>query len=66
VLRGHKAVVWSVCFSSDSRWLITDASDGTIRRWCLDMEWLLNYTREAAGRELTDTERQHYGINDED
>ena len=64
VLRGHKAVTWSLCFSSDSRWLITDAGDSTIRRWCLDLDWLLNYTRLAAGRELTPTERELYGIND--
>jgi len=62
VLRGHTAVIWSLCFSSDSRWLITDASDGTIRRWCLDPDWLLNYTRQAAGRELTTMERELYGI----
>ena len=62
VLSRHKEVVWSVSFSGDSRWLITDASDATVRRWSLDTEWLLKYTREIAGRDLTDGERELYGI----
>jgi WD40 repeat protein len=62
VLRGHDEAIWSVRISADSRWLVTDASDGTIRRWNLDTQWLLNHAREVAGRELTDEERVHYGV----
>ena len=63
VLRGHNETVWTVRISADSRWLVTDASDGTIRRWSLDTQWLLHYAREAAGRKLTDDEREHYQID---
>ena len=62
ILRGHQGSVWKVKLSSDSRWLVSDADDGTIRRWSLDMEWLLDYARTVAGRELTDEERRHYQI----
>ena len=62
-LRGHRESIWQVKISADSRWLITDASDGTVRRWNLDLPWLLDYARRVAGRELTDEERQQYGID---
>lgn len=63
VLRGHEDVIWSLRFSADNRWLITDGSDSTIRRWCLDTEWLKEYARTFAGRDLTPEERQLYGIH---
>jgi WD40 repeat protein len=63
VLRGHEQPIWSVRISADGRWLLTDSSDATIRRWCLDTEWLLAHARQAAGRELTEKEREYYGID---
>ena len=62
LLQGHRENVWSVAISADSRWLVTDASDGTIRRWSLDINWLLDHSREMAGRELTAAERDRYSI----
>lgn len=61
-LRGHEESVWCVRFSGDSKWLVTDASDGTIRRWCLDTDWLISELRDIAGRELTVQERVQYGL----
>ena len=63
MLMGHDAPIWSVRISSDSRWLITDSSDGTIRRWNLDLEWLLEHARTAAGRELTDEENRLFQLD---
>ena len=60
VLRGHDEVVWSVQISADSQWLVTDSSDGTIRRWNLNTDHLLDDSRRLAGRELTSAERRYY------
>lgn len=62
VLRGHRENIWAVAFSTDSRWLVTDASDGKIRRWCLDTAWLIENSREIIGRTLTQEERSRYRI----
>lgn len=62
VLRGHRENIWAVAFSADSRWLITDASDGKIRRWCLDTPWLIENSRQVVGRELSKEERSNYRI----
>jgi WD40 repeat protein len=62
VLRGHRGPIWSVAISADSRWLVTDRSDGTLRRWSLDLDWLLEYADKIAGRELTRDERVQYDI----
>jgi WD40 repeat protein len=62
VLHGHEAPVWALAFSNDSRWLVTDSSDGTVRRWCMDTDWLLQHAQNAVGREMTQQEREHHGI----
>ena len=59
-LRGHDQIIWTVKISSDGRWLITDGSDGTVRRWSLDVDWLMDYARRMAGREMSDEERVYY------
>ena len=57
VLRGHTNPVWDLKFTGDSNWLVTCSSDGTVRRWCMDVEWLTDFTKRMAGRELTKVER---------
>ena len=62
VLRGHEAPVWSLAFSDDSRWLVTDSSDGSVRRWCMDTAWLVKFAKQMAARELTQDERAYHGL----
>ena len=62
VLAGHTEPIWSIRISADSRWLITDSSDGTIRRWDLNPKSLLERAETSVGRELTDAEKQEYQV----
>ena len=62
-LRGHKENIWSVAISDNGKWLVTDASDSTVRRWSLDANWLIKHARMVAGRQLTNKERERFGID---
>ncbi|MEZ6102308.1 MAG: WD40 repeat domain-containing serine/threonine-protein kinase [Pirellulaceae bacterium] len=62
-LRTHRGGVWECAFTNDSRWLITDSNDGTVRRWPMDMNWLVDYAQRMACRELTQEERKYYKVD---
>ena len=65
VLRGHEAPIWNVEFTDDSRWLVTSSSDGTMRRWCMDNDWLVDFAKTIVGRDLSPKERSKYGLTEE-
>lgn len=56
VLKGHEGPVWKVEFSRDSEWLFTFSSEGTLRRWPMDIDELVKRAKETAGRDLTEDE----------
>jgi WD40 repeat protein len=64
VLNCSGDTLWRVGISADSRWLVTSSGEGKIRRWSLDLDWLLSYARQMAGRELTADERLLYGVEE--
>ena len=61
-LTGHRGPVYSAEFSPDGEWLATASGDGTARLWPVDP---LPLARSRLGRELTPSERQRYGIEEE-
>ncbi|XP_035776148.1 WD repeat-containing protein 36-like [Anopheles albimanus] len=44
---GHRGMVTDVCFSPDSRWLITAAQDCTIKVWDIPSAYLIDHFRVA-------------------
>ena len=64
VLRRHEGPIWKVEFSGDSRWLVTFSGDGTARRWPMEMDQLVTYAKDAAGRDLTQDERMQFGLDE--
>ena len=64
MLRGHKATVTSIAFSSASNSAVTASIDGTVRIWDLDIETLMDRARRLTGRELTPEERMQYIVPD--
>jgi len=64
-LIGHTDNVTSVAFSLDGRWVITGSWDGTARLWDTDWHDFVDYACTRVFRDLTDEERQQYGINDD-
>ena len=60
VLRGHEGSVPHLGFSPDGRWLISGAYDGTMRRWRLRLDDLIQVACASAGRTLTPAEVEQY------
>ncbi len=60
VLRGHTASVKSVTFSQDSTWMLSTSRDGTIRRWSLRSDELVEQAARCAGRNLSAAEWQQF------
>ena len=58
----HDAPIWSLAISRNSRWLISDSSDGTVRRYDLNLTELMKTAQAIAGRELTADEKRIFQI----
>jgi len=50
----------SLKFSEDGKFLVSGASDGTIRYWTIDPDELVRNSRRRAGRELSNIEKRKY------
>ncbi|XP_058062209.1 WD repeat-containing protein 36 [Anopheles bellator] len=44
---GHRGMITDVCFSPDSRWLVTAAQDCTIKVWDIPSSYLIDHFRVA-------------------
>jgi hypothetical protein len=66
VLRGHESTVSSAQFAPDGKTVVTASFDNTARLWrcvsCRPVDELVAALRKAIGRELTETERQRFGV----
>jgi WD40 repeat protein len=62
---GHTASVENVAFSANGRRLISVSDDGTGRIWDIDYRDTMRYLCSRLLRDLSDAERQRYGILDE-
>ena len=61
-LKGHSTAPHALRFFDDDKRLISLAMDNTLRTWELDHERLVQRAKGIAGRDLSDDERQQFGI----
>ena len=66
VLRGNDGALLNAQFSADGRSVLTTSEKGTLRRWpcdwCRPIEEISADVPRRVGRELTDKERERFGI----
>jgi WD40 repeat protein len=61
-LRGHEGDIVQIAFTPDSRGLVTADEKGNIRLWDIDISRLIKRLQDAAGRDLSDDERETYQL----
>jgi WD40 repeat protein len=64
-LRGHTDKMWSVAFSPDGQYVLTDSFDGTARLWDTDYRDFLTTVCARLLRDFTESEREQAHLTDE-
>jgi WD40 repeat protein len=62
VLRGHQDAVFSGALRGDASIAVTGSDDGFLRRWPLEIDALLAHAKHVAGRDLGESERRSFLI----
>jgi WD40 repeat protein len=54
--------VWGAPFSPDGKTIVTGSADGTVRLWYADLNDTIDDLCRRLPRDLTEEEREQYGI----
>jgi WD40 repeat protein len=64
-LSGHAGPILSLSTSPDDKLIVSGSNDKTVRIWDTDYQDFISYACTRLVRDLTPTERQKFGINDQ-